>query len=80
MKSLIGLTTEELGAVAQEAGQPAYRGKQIAAWLYKRGAETLDDMTDLPRDLRARLAEIVYGRTARLWRIRMYRRMRRSST
>ena len=57
MKSLIGLTTEELGTAAQEAGQPAYRGKQVSAWLYKRGAESLDDMNDLPRDFRARLAE-----------------------
>ncbi len=57
MKSLIGLTTEELGAVAQNAGQPAYRGKQLGAWIYKRGAETLDAMNDLPRPFRERLAE-----------------------
>lgn len=57
MQSLIGLTTKELEAVAQEAGQSAYRGRQIATWLYKRGAEDFDAMSDLPRDLRARLAE-----------------------
>lgn len=41
----------------QEAGQPAYRGKQIAAWIYQRGATSLEAMTDLPQSLRARLAE-----------------------
>src|SRR5579871_5741130 len=57
MLSLIGLTTAELEALAQEAGQPAYRGRQLATWLYKRGATTFDAMTDLPRDLRVRLAD-----------------------
>jgi len=25
-------------------GQPAYRGKQIAAWIYERGAEIVAEM------------------------------------
>jgi 23S rRNA (adenine2503-C2)-methyltransferase len=57
MQLLIGLTTNELEAVAQTLGQPVYRGRQIAAWLYRRGADSLDAMSDLPRDLRERLAE-----------------------
>ena len=56
--TLIGSTTAELEALAQEAGQPAYRGRQLASWLYKRGATDLDAMTDLPRALRTRLAEM----------------------
>ena len=57
MQHLLGLTTKELEAVAVAVGQPAYRGRQIATWLYKRGAETFDAMTDLPKDLRAGLSE-----------------------
>jgi 23S rRNA (adenine2503-C2)-methyltransferase len=57
MQPLIGLTTQQLEAVAREAGQPVYRGKQISAWLYRRGAQSLDAMTDLPREFKARLAE-----------------------
>jgi 23S rRNA (adenine2503-C2)-methyltransferase len=57
MQLLIGLTTNELEAVVQTLGQPAYRGRQIATWLYQRGAGSLDAMTDLPRALRERLAE-----------------------
>ncbi|HZT43102.1 MAG TPA: 23S rRNA (adenine(2503)-C(2))-methyltransferase RlmN [Chthonomonadaceae bacterium] len=57
MHPLIGLTIQELETLVQEAGQPAYRGRQVATWIYRRGAEDFDAMTDLPRDLRARLAE-----------------------
>lgn len=55
--SLVGMTTGEIEAVVREAGQPAYRGKQIAAWIYRRGADSFEAMSDLPRELRARLAE-----------------------
>ena len=57
VQHLLGLTTKELEAVAVAVGQPAYRGRQIATWLYKRGAETFDAMSDLPKDLRAALSE-----------------------
>jgi 23S rRNA (adenine2503-C2)-methyltransferase len=57
MQPLIGLTTAELEIVAQAAGAPAYRGRQIAAWLYRRGAPSIEAMTDLPRALRDRLTE-----------------------
>lgn len=57
MQSLVGLTTNELSDLAIQRGQPAYRGKQIAGWIYRRGAQTLDAMTDLPADLRVRLTE-----------------------
>ncbi|MDZ7800070.1 MAG: 23S rRNA (adenine(2503)-C(2))-methyltransferase RlmN [Trueperaceae bacterium] len=34
----------------------AYRRRQLAGWLYRRGARTFDRMTDLPKDWRASLA------------------------
>lgn len=57
MQPLIGLTTAELEALLKEIGQPAYRGKQIATWIYRRGVETFEAMIDLPSDLRSRLTE-----------------------
>ena len=57
MIPLIGKTTKELETLVLEAGQPAYRGKQLAAWIYQRGAKSFDAMTDLSRELRASLAE-----------------------
>jgi 23S rRNA (adenine2503-C2)-methyltransferase len=37
-------------------GLPAYRAEQVAGWLYGRGVEDLDAMTDLSLELRQRLA------------------------
>ncbi len=34
-----------------------YRKRQIAAWLYRKGARDFDEMTDLPRALRRELAQ-----------------------
>jgi 23S rRNA (adenine2503-C2)-methyltransferase len=47
----------ELGPLLESFGEPAYRGRQLAAWLHRAGALSWDAMTNLPIDLRARLAE-----------------------
>ena len=47
----------ELEKQIGEFGQPSYRAQQIAEWLYKKRAESFAEMTDLPRELRAQLAE-----------------------
>jgi 23S rRNA (adenine2503-C2)-methyltransferase len=62
-RRLVGMDGRELEALARELGEPAYRGRQLAQWLYRRGARQFDQMTDLPTGLRARLAEVaVVGR------------------
>ncbi len=50
------LTVEELSALLGEMGQPAYRAKQIFAWLSS-GCGSWDEMTNLPKTLRAALSE-----------------------
>ena len=50
------LTPEELAAFLGELGQPAYRAKQVFAWL-QRGCGDFEEMTDLPASLRAALSE-----------------------
>lgn len=54
---LKGLTLEELEAFIRQTGEPAYRGRQIARWVYQAGALSFAEMTDLPAALRTRLAE-----------------------
>jgi 23S rRNA (adenine2503-C2)-methyltransferase len=54
---LKGLTLTELEALFADLGEPRYRADQIAAWVFKRGVTTFDDMTDLPKGVRERLAE-----------------------
>jgi 23S rRNA (adenine2503-C2)-methyltransferase len=56
-RALLDLTPEELGAWLKAHGQPAMRARQIRRWLVERGAESFEEMTDLPRDLRRDLAE-----------------------
>jgi 23S rRNA (adenine2503-C2)-methyltransferase len=52
---LRGLTLSDLEDLAGCLGEPRYRGRQIAHWLYARGAASADEMTDLPQALRVRL-------------------------
>jgi 23S rRNA (adenine2503-C2)-methyltransferase len=53
---LKGRTLRELEGFAESLGEPAFRGRQLARWIYRRGATTFGDMTDLPAALRQRLA------------------------
>jgi len=47
------LQLDELRALSS----PAYRGEQIAKWLYEKRAAAFEDMTDLPRALREELGQ-----------------------
>jgi 23S rRNA (adenine2503-C2)-methyltransferase len=53
---LLGLTYDELGAWLAERGQPAFRARQLAGWIYQSLVDGFDAMHTLPAGLRARLA------------------------
>ncbi len=53
---LTGLTEDELREFARGLGQPDYRARQIFAALHRRRLRSFDEMTDLPKELRATLA------------------------
>ncbi|OFX26636.1 MAG: 23S rRNA (adenine(2503)-C(2))-methyltransferase [Armatimonadetes bacterium RBG_16_67_12] len=74
MHELVGLTLDELETVAAGLGEPRYRGRQLARWIYARRATSFADMTDLPQGLRDRLAEV-----ARLSRLRLIARSNASN-
>ena len=46
-----------------DRGEPRYRADQVLQWVYERGARSFDEMTNLSKALRARLAEeaVVYA-------------------
>jgi 23S rRNA (adenine2503-C2)-methyltransferase len=46
----------ELRALIAERGLPEYRYRQIARWLWDRGVDSLDEMTDLSKELREQLS------------------------
>jgi 23S rRNA (adenine2503-C2)-methyltransferase len=55
---LVGKNTAELRAWVTELGKPAYRGTQLAGWIYRKAVDRFEAMTDLPAALRVRLADI----------------------
>ena len=55
--ALLGLTLDELTAVAVELGLPRFVGKQLCGWIYDKHARSFDEMTNLSKAARARLAE-----------------------
>src|SRR5262249_28708729 len=56
-QNLLDLLPDELGSLAESLGEPPYRGRQIARWIYQKGAAAIGDMSDLPRAFRDALAE-----------------------
>jgi len=59
-KRLLGLTLEELKQVATSLGLPAFVGKQMADWLYRKGVQNLDAMHNLAASTREKLAQAGY--------------------
>lgn len=57
MKSLIGLTQPELATELQKLGVEKYRAKQIWTWIYFHGVKNFDEMNNISKDLRQKLAE-----------------------
>jgi 23S rRNA (adenine2503-C2)-methyltransferase len=53
----VGLTQEELVSFTSELGQPGFRGRQIFGALQRRRLRSFDEITDLPKEVRARLNE-----------------------
>jgi 23S rRNA (adenine2503-C2)-methyltransferase len=56
--TVVGLSTDEIAQLLQQLGHKAYRGRQVAAWVYGKGARSFADMTDLPVALREQLSEV----------------------
>jgi 23S rRNA (adenine2503-C2)-methyltransferase len=64
-QTLLGSTPRALIDLASELGMPAYRGRQLAEWLYHRHARSLEEMTNISKSDRARIAErLTLGHTA----------------
>ena len=55
MTDIKSMTQPELAAWLKERGEPAFRAKQLFLWLH-RGAGSFDEMTNLSKSLREKLA------------------------
>lgn len=54
---LTGLSQTELTEFVASLGEPGYRARQIFAGLHHRRLRSFDEMTDIPKELRAKLSE-----------------------
>jgi len=54
--AILSIAPADLEAWFASAGEPAYRRKQVLAWI-ARGAQSFAEMRDIPRQLRERLEE-----------------------
>lgn len=55
--SLVGLDKSQLAELSVEMGEKPYRGTQLFQWIYNRGAQDFDEMTDVSKTFRARLSD-----------------------
>ena len=65
-RQIAGLTGAELSEFVQELGEPTYRAQQIFTAVQQRRVRSFDEITNLPRELRAKLSERAAISTLRL--------------
>ena len=56
-KKLLGNTLAQLKEIALSLGLPAFTGKQLADWLYKKKVTSIDQMTNLSKAAREKLSQ-----------------------
>lgn len=56
MKNLRHLSLAELETLMQEWSEPKFRAKQIWDWIWQKGVDSIDGMTNLSKSLREKLA------------------------
>lgn len=56
-RPLLGLSPQELKALAAEGGMPPFAARQIAEWLYGKHITSISDMTNLSKQAREWLTE-----------------------
>ena len=52
-KTLRGLSLEELKEFVESLGEKKYRAAQLFSWLYAKGAQSFDEMTDISKEFRS---------------------------
>ncbi len=57
LDSLAGKTLGELQALVADMGEPVFRAQQLHHWIYVKNARTFDEMTNLAKSFREKLAQ-----------------------
>lgn len=56
--NLLGLSPAKLEDFFEQMGEKRFRATQVLKWLHQQGASSFDEMTNISKTLRARLAEM----------------------
>ena len=56
-QALFGMNLKQLSAIVTELGMPAYTGRQIAEWMYKKHVSGIDQMSNVSKANREKLSE-----------------------
>lgn len=54
---LLGMKSKQIEDLMQSLGESSYRGRQVYKWIYQKEVHSFYEMSDLPKDLRAKLDE-----------------------
>ena len=54
---LLSMSPDEISGVMIELGEPRFRATQLFEWLHSKRAESFDEMTNMPKNLRDKLGE-----------------------
>jgi 23S rRNA (adenine2503-C2)-methyltransferase len=61
MKNLRHIPLTEIEQLMIEWGEPKFRAAQIHDWIWKKHASSIDEMSNLSKELRTKLTESAYG-------------------
>lgn len=56
--NLLGLSPAKLEAFFAGLGEKGFRARQVSQWIHQQGVDQFDEMTNISKPLRARLAEL----------------------
>ena len=59
MKNFYDLTLEELQDYLTGQGSEKFRAEQLYRWVYQKGVTNFDDMSNMAKDFRSKLSEIL---------------------
>ncbi|HTP14153.1 MAG TPA: 23S rRNA (adenine(2503)-C(2))-methyltransferase RlmN [Bacteroidota bacterium] len=57
-QNLIGMSLKELETFVESLGEKKYRGTQLYSWIYGKGAETFDEMSNISEEFRILLNSV----------------------
>jgi 23S rRNA (adenine2503-C2)-methyltransferase len=56
-KNIKGFNLAELQALVEQYGEKKYRATQLYSWLYAKGAQSFEEMTDISKEFRIILSQ-----------------------